>query len=74
MELKIEIPKKFKVDKEEMAKDIENFVRLELARSLLLKRLDELLKNSELTEKECRELGKKIKKGRFENLVEEGLV
>ncbi|NIW51012.1 MAG: hypothetical protein GWN17_02085, partial [Candidatus Korarchaeota archaeon] len=47
-------------------------VRLKLARDLLLKRLDELLKDSEITEEDARALGRKIKKGRFEKLTRKG--
>ena len=70
----VKIPDRFKVDLSDLAKGVEEFVKLRLARDLMLERLDELLKNSELTEEECIELGKMIKKGRFEKLREMGLV
>ncbi len=72
VEVKIEIPERFAVDKKELSKSIKNFVRLKLARDLLLKRLDELLKDSEITEEDARALGRKIKKGRFEKLTRKG--
>ena len=73
-ELVVKIPDLFKVDMSELAKGVEEFVKLRLARDLMLERLDELLKNSELTEEECIELGKKVKKGRFEKLKQMGFV
>jgi hypothetical protein len=39
-----------------------------------LKLSNELLKESELTEEEAVELGRKMKEGRFEKLKEQGLV
>jgi len=58
----------------DLAKGVEGFIKLRLTRDLMLERLDELLKHSELTDEECIELGKMVKKGRFEKLREMGLV
>ena len=70
----IKIPDRFKVDISDLAKGVEGFIKLRLTRDLMLERLDELLKHSELTDEECIELGKMAKKGRFEKLREMGLV
>jgi len=58
----------------DLAKGVEEFVKLRLTRDLMLERLDELLKHSELTGEECIELGKMVKKGRFEKLKQMGFV
>ena len=58
----------------DQAKGVEEFVKLRLARDLMLERLDELLKHSELADEECIKLGKKVKKGRFEKLKQMGFV
>ena len=63
IELKIKIPEEFKLDEKtklELEKDLESVVRLRLAKNLILKRLDELLKDSKLTEEECLKLGKDV--------------
>lgn len=73
-ELVVKIPNRFKVDMSELAKGVEEFVKLRLARDLMLERLDELLKHSELTEEECIELGEMVKKGRFEKLKQMGFL
>jgi len=73
-EVVIKIPDRFKVDISDLAKGVEGFIKLRLTRDLMLERLDELLKHSELTDEECIELGKMAKKGRFEKLREMGLV
>jgi hypothetical protein len=73
-EFVIKIPDRFNVDMADLAKGIEEFVKLRLTRDLMLDRLDELLKGSELTEEECIELGRMAKNGRFEKLKQLGLV
>lgn len=73
-EVVIKIPERFKVDVSDLARGVEEFVKLRLARDLMLERLDELLKHSELTEEECIELGRMVKKGRFEKLKQMGFV
>ncbi len=73
-EVVIKIPDRFKVDMSDLAKGVEEFVKLRLARDLMLERLDEMLKHSELADEECIELGKKVKKGRFEKLKQMGFV
>jgi hypothetical protein len=73
-EFVIKIPDRFNVDLASLAKGVEEFVKLRLTRDLMLERLDELLKESELTEEECVELGRTVKNGRFERLKQLGLV
>ena len=73
-EVVIKIPDRFKVDMSDLAKGMEDFVKLRLARELMLARLDELLKDSKLTDEECIELGEMVKKGRFEKLKQMGFV
>jgi len=46
----------------------------DLKRRETLHKLDELLKNSELTDKDILELSKKARKGRFDELKSKGLV
>ena len=70
-EVVIKIPDRFKVDMSDLARGVEEFVKLRLARDLMLARLDELLKHSKLTDEECIELGKMVKKGRFEISISE---
>ena len=62
------------MDMSELAKGVEEFVKLRLTRDLMLARLDELLNHSKLTDEECIELGKMVKKGRFEKLKQMGFV
>jgi len=73
-EFVIKIPDRFNVDMADLAKGVEEFVKLRLTRDLMLERLDELLKESELTEEECIDLGRMVKNDRFEKLKQLGLV
>jgi len=73
-ELVIKIPKLGKKLEKELAKGIEIFTRAEIARLLMLKKLDKMLAKSKLTEAECIKLGRLVKKGRFEELRKMGLV
>jgi len=73
-EFVIKIPDRFNVDMTDLAKGVEEFVKLRLTRDLMLERLDELLKESELTEEECIDLGRMVKNDRFEKLKQLGLV
>ena len=56
------------------SESVRNFLSEKVKRAALLKKLDKMLENSELTEKDALELGRKIKKGRFEKLKQAGLV
>ncbi|HAB51148.1 MAG TPA: hypothetical protein DCE80_03065 [Ignavibacteriales bacterium] len=73
-ELIIEVPN-VKLDEKtmsELREDIKSVVRLRLAKELLLKRLDEILKHSTLTEEECLLLGDKTKEGVAEEWKKKG--
>ena len=52
---------------------VRKFLSEKVKRAALLKKLDKMLENSELTEEDALELGRKIKKGRFEKLKRERL-
>jgi len=73
-EVVVKIQDRFKVDMSDLARGVEEFVKLRLARDLMLARLDEMLKHSELTDEECIELGEMVKKGRFEKMRKMGFV
>jgi hypothetical protein len=73
-EFVIKIPDQINVDMADLAKGVEEFIKLRLTRDLMLERLDELLKGSEFTEEECIELGRMVKNGRFEKLKQLGLL
>lgn len=73
-EIVVEVPG-VKIDKKtisEMREDIRSVVRLRLARKLLLKRLDKMLENSTLTDKDCLILGDKVKEGVAEEWKKRG--
>jgi len=73
-EVVVEIPR-VKLDKKtmsEMKEDIRSVVRLRLARKLILKRLDKMLDNSALTDKDCLILGDKVKEGVAEEWKKRG--
>ena len=74
VEIVVKIPEKVELDTSELARGVEEFVRLRMVRDLLLERLNELLKDSKLTEEDALELGRMVKKGRFEKLKQMGLV
>jgi hypothetical protein len=73
-EFVVKIPDHINVDMADLAKGVEGFIKLRLPRDLMLERLDEMLKRSELKEEECFELGKMVKNGRFDKLKQQGLV
>ena len=58
----------------DLKKDIESVIRLRLARQLVLKRLNELLQNSTLTEEDCLELGANANERMLERWKELGWV
>jgi len=74
VEIVVKIPEKVELDTSELARGVEEFVRLRMMRDLFLERLNELLKNSKLTEEDALELGRMVKQGRFEKLKQMGLV
>jgi hypothetical protein len=74
-EIVVKIPEELEMGEElrsRLREDIESVVRLRLARELILKRLDEMLKDSKLTDEECLELGEKVKEGVFKRWKEKG--
>jgi len=58
VEIIVRIPENVDLDPSELARGIEEFVKLKIARDRLLKRLNGMLKDSKLTEDECVELGR----------------
>lgn len=48
------------------------FLSEKVKRMVLLKKLDNMLKNSKLTEEDCLKLGEKIKKGMWKRYKEKG--
>ena len=51
---------------------VRKFLSEKAKRALLLKKLDKMLENSELTEEDCLRLGDKIKEGMWKKYKEEG--
>lgn len=56
------------------SESVREFLSEKVKRAALLKKLDKMLENSELTEKDVQELSKKARKGRFAELEALGLV
>jgi len=50
------------------------FLSEKVGRLVVLKKLDKMLENSELTEEDCIRLGREAKKGRFKELRKQGLI
>lgn len=55
-----------------ISESVRRFLSEKAKRALLLKKLDKLLENSELTEEDCLKLGDKIKEGMWKKYKEEG--
>jgi hypothetical protein len=75
----LSIPQELKQKMEELpelnwSERIREFLSEKVKRALLLKKLDKMLENSELTEEDCLRLGKKAKKGIYERLKKKGMV
>ena len=51
---------------------VRKFLSEKVKRALLLKKLDKLLENSELTEEDCLRLGNEVKQKAWERLKKEG--
>jgi len=51
---------------------VRQFLSEKVKRALVLKKLDKLLENSELTEEDCLKLGDKIKEGVWKKYKQEG--
>jgi len=54
------------------SESVRKFLSEKVKRALLLKKLDKLLENSELTEEDCLRLGDKVKEGMWQRYKEEG--
>ena len=70
----IKIPKIEKEEKEKIKKELEKLARKRIEKIKVLKKLEELAKNSKLTEEECINLGRLVKRGRYEKLKKMGLL
>lgn len=55
-----------------LSESVRRFLSEKVKRALLLKRLDKLLENSELTEEDCLKLGDKIKEGMWKKYKKAG--
>lgn len=75
----VSVPEELKKELDELpeinwSEAVRKFLSEKVKRAMLLKKLDSMLEKSELTEEDALELGRKIKKGRFEKLRQAGLV
>jgi len=70
----IKIPKIEEKEKERIKKELEKLARKRIEKIKVLKKLEELAKNSKLTEEECINLGRLVKRGRYEKLKKMGLL
>lgn len=73
-EIIIKIPEMSSETEKEIVKGIEILSKAEIARALILERLNKLLKESELTEEECIVLGREVKESMRKSLEEKGLL
>ncbi|MAG02681.1 hypothetical protein CMI42_05065 [Candidatus Pacearchaeota archaeon] len=55
-----------------ISESVRNFLSEKVKRFLLLKKLDKMLENSELTEDDCIRMGNEIKEGMWEKYKKEG--
>ena len=74
--LTITIPEELKKDMERLpelnwSETVREFLTDKVKRALLLKKLDKLLENSELTEEDCLRMGKEAKKHMSKRFMEE---
>ncbi len=73
----LSIPKELKEDLDKLpelnfSESMRQFLVEKVKRALLLKKLDKMLENSELTNEDCLRLGDKIKKGVWKKYKKEG--
>lgn len=73
----LSIPKELKEDLDKLpelnfSESMRQFLAEKVKRALLLKKLDKMLENSELTEEDCLRLGDKIKEGVWKRYKKEG--
>ena len=55
-----------------LSESMRQFLTEKVKRALLLKKLDKMLENSELTEEDCLRLGDKVKEGVWKRYKKEG--
>jgi hypothetical protein len=55
-----------------LSESMRQFLADKVKRALLLKKLDKMLENSELTEEDCLRLGRKVKEGMWKRYKKEG--
>lgn len=73
----LSIPEELKKQLDELpelnvSESMRKFLSEKVKRALLLKKLDKMLENSELTEEDCLKLGDKIKEGVWKRYKKEG--
>ena len=74
-EIIVKIPDTLKEEKKKIERDVAELISEEEKKKLILILLNNLMKNSnQLNESELVEMGRKLKKGRFEKLKEMGLI
>ena len=75
--INLSIPNELKAKLDELpelnfSEAMRQFLSEKVKRALLLKKLDKMLENSELTEEDCLRLGDKVKQKAWEKLKKEG--
>jgi len=75
--LTLSIPEELKKEMDELSETnwsvlVRKFLSERVKRELLLKKLDKMLGNSELTEEDCLKLGRKVKEGMWKRYKKEG--
>jgi len=73
-EIIIKIPDLEKHLEKEVTKGIEILARAEIARALMVEKMNKMLSKSKLTEKECIKLGREVNKNIRRRLEEKGLL
>ena len=73
----LSIPNELKAKLDELpelnfSESMRQFLEEKVKRALLLKKLDKMLENSELTEEDCLKLGDKVKEGMWKRYKKEG--
>ena len=73
----LSIPKELKKQIDELpelnlSESMRQFLAEKVKRALLLKKLDKMLENSELTEEDCLRLGNEVKQSAWKKLKKEG--
>jgi len=70
----IKIPKVKKEMKESLKKEIEEFIKERIDKIMFFKKLEELTKNSEITDEDCIRWQRELRKKRLEELKEKGVI